>query len=30
MLIQNLEYSPDSPVIIAAFVDRIEGGESWY
>ena len=30
MLIQNLEYTPDSPIIIAAFVDRIEGGESWY
>ena len=30
MLIQNLEYSPANPVIIAAFVDRIEGGESWY
>ena len=30
MLIQNLEYSPANPVIIAAFVDRIKGGESWY
>ena len=30
MLIQNLEYSPANPVIIAAFVDRIKGGELWY
>ena len=30
MLIQNLLDAPASPVVIAAFVDRIEGGESWY
>ena len=30
MLIQNLEYTPENPVIIAAFVDQLEGGESWY
>jgi hypothetical protein len=30
MLIQNLEYTPVKPVIIAAFVDRIEGGDTWY
>jgi|TARA_B100001964_G_C14118493_1_gene547235 hypothetical protein len=30
MLIQNLEYTPVKPVIIAAFVDRIKGGDTWY
>ena len=30
MLIQNLEHTPDNPIIIAAFVDRIEGGDTWY
>jgi hypothetical protein len=30
MLIQNLEYTPVKPVIIAAFVDRIEDGDTWY
>ena len=30
MLIQNLLDMPASPVIIAAFVDRIEGGDTWY
>ncbi len=30
MLIQNLEYVPTNPIIIAAFVDRIEDGDTWY
>jgi hypothetical protein len=30
MLIQNLEYTPANQMVIAAFVDRIEGGDTWY
>ena len=30
MLIQNLESTPPNQIIIAAFVDRIEGGDTWY
>ena len=30
MLIKNLQYTPAKPMVIAAFVDRIEDGDTWY
>ena len=30
MIIKNLEHQPIHRVVIAAYVDQIEGGESWY
>ena len=30
MLLKNLENTPLKSIVIAAFVDRIEGGDTWY